>query len=38
MAPELGDRLFPVAGNHRLVLIESPAHLFLQRRIVFDDQ
>ncbi len=38
VAPELGDRFFPVAGNHRLVLIEGPAHLLLQRRIVLDDQ
>jgi hypothetical protein len=29
---------FPIAGNHCFVLVESPAHLLLQCRIVLDDQ
>src|SRR6185503_18059076 len=37
-AAHLGDRRLSVAGDDRFVPVECPAHLFLQLRIVLDDQ
>ena len=38
VAAQLRDRRFAVAGHDRFVLVEGPAHLLLQRRVVLDDQ
>ncbi len=37
-AAHLRDRRFPIAGHDRFIPVERPAHLFLQLRIVLDDQ
>jgi hypothetical protein len=34
----LRQRALAVVSGHGLVLVERPAHLFLQRSIVFDDE
>ena len=35
---QLGNRALPVAGDDRLVLVERPLHLLLERGVVLDDQ
>ena len=38
VAAEERDRGLAIAGENRFVAVECPAHLFLQRRIVLDDE